>query len=559
MKISKNLRLIIFSLGFLYINSVNLASSFAKLDINKTYESDTTIELEISSDEDSRYIVLPNGNKIKRNKVNFTSTANGTYTFSSYSKESTPEQKSISITNLRSKYLITPTPEVKLELSSTDTLSGVESMRFKNEGTGSSWSVFEPYKTEKIWTLNNIDGKRTVYAQYRDRAGNISDDVQDTIYLDLIGPISTLFKINNGATYTNNENVTLTINATDNYSTVSKMRFSNNNINFNEFDYATQAKWTIPSTDGLHKVYLELVDGVGNVGAKANPSINEASIILDKTLPVGTIDIAEAIENADGDFIVPSPEVTLNFQTFDALSGVKEVNIYEGSHKMTLPTIPPDNVNQTLSWVLNTDAPSTLVTLEVIDNAGNIYRTDSQLVTILSLKVVDFFLDNVFNPAVFRNGFNRLSWYGTDEATERPAGFSRQPMMNGGDIEFSLQYDINDSVLASYDMTWKYIITVTKPVGSSSSTPNSTVYESEEFTASPEDKSNMLVRGKYTIPYGLEKGSIVSIQIELNAECHTISGGTFIQSAVFPIEGGKAQIGEITGDIREEIKFNEVE
>lgn len=558
MGINKKIKPIVLSVGFLYMGLMSISDSYANFNINEVHKGDKSVEFEITTGDDSKYIVLPSGNKIKKDTVKFISSANGTYTFANYLNDNTHTEKSISVTNLRAKYLVTSNPNVKLELSSEDTLSGVENMRFKNELAG-VWSAFEPYKTEKDWTLINSDGEKTVYAQYQDKAGNISDEVTDTIYLDLIGPVSTLFKINNGAKYTNDENVKLSVNATDNYSSVSKMMFSNNNSNFTEFDYATEADWTLPDSDGTHTVYLKLKDGVGNIGSDSGSSINRASIILDKTLPSGTIDIIEAIQNDAGEFIVPSPEVTLNLQTFDALSGVKEVNLYEGNHKMTLPKVPPNNVNQTISWRLNTDTPSTFITLEVIDNAGNVYRTDSITVTILSLKVVDFYLDNVFNPKVFKDKFDRLSWYGSDEANERPAGFPRQPMLAGGDIDFSLKYDMNDSVLSSYDMTWKYIVTVTKPGEDPANSSSSTVYESEDFVVSEEEKSSRLLKGKYKIPFNTEKGSVVSIQVELNASCHTISGGTFAQSAIFPIGGGKAQIGEVLGDVREDIKFNEIE
>lgn len=547
-----NLKFISLSLGFgcAFLGGLNFSN--ANLKIEKIYESDTKVEFKVNSNNESEYIILPGGNKIKKNEVAFVTTSNGTYTFSEHLKDNSVNEESISITNLRSNLLVTPTPNVKLELGSTDTLSGVEHMRFKNEADG-QWSEFEAYRTEKLWTLKNEGGERTVYAQYKDRAGNISDDVQDSIFLDLIGPTSTLFKINDGALYTNNENVKLSINATDNYSTVSKMGFSNNNVDFTEFDYATEANWTIPNTDGVHRVYLKLTDGVGNVGPINAPSINQASITLDKTLPSGTIDIIDVIQNESGDYVVPTPDVTLNIQSYDTLSGVKEINLYEGGHKTTLPNISQGNASQTVQWKLNTNTPTTKITLEVIDKAGNVYRTDSVIVTVLSLKIVDFYIDNIFNPSVFKGKFNRLSWYGSDETTPRPAGFPRQPMVAGGDVDFSLEYDINESVLSSYDMNWRYIVTITKPDNTS------TVHESEVISASDEDKGNKLIRGKYKIPYNTPKDSIISIQVELDVTCHTTSGGTFSQKAIFPIGGGKAQIGEITGDIREDIKFNEIE
>lgn len=556
MKMKKILKLNTAMILSVFMVKYGVLTSHANIDVSTVRETETEIELKIDADSNIEYVLLPNGNKVRSSTANFTLTSNGTYTFTGYTNEGDIIEKSVSVNNLRANYLITPTPNVKLNLSSSDSLSGVESMRFKNESNG-TWSNFEAYKTEKLWTLSNVDGERSVYAQFRDVAGNSSDVVYDKIILDLIGPVSNLFKINNGALYTNNAEVTLSINATDNHSTVKSMLFSNNNSGFTEYPYATQKKWLIPNTEGLHTVYLKLKDGVGNIGSTSAPSINQASITLDKTPPTGTINILEAVPGSNGAYIVPSPDVTLSLQVFDALSGVKEVNIYEGSNKTTLTSIPANNVSKTIAWTLNTDTPSTYVTLEVIDKAGNIYRTDSFRVTILSLKVIDFYLDNVFNPTEFRNGFTRKSWYGSDETQSRPPGFPRQPMLTGGDIEFSIKYSLDTRSLRDvnpYDLEWKYIITVTKPGGSS--TPLK--FESNTFTATQQEKDTQLLKAKYTLPYGLEKNSIVSIEGIINADCYTKGGQIFKQSATFPIEGGRAQIGEITGDIREHIKFNEI-
>ena len=63
---------------------------------------------------------------------------------------------------------------VTLNLSANDIGgSGLDSMRFVNSGgTVSNW---EPYQTTKSWTLTRGGGTKTVYAQFRDKAGNISD------------------------------------------------------------------------------------------------------------------------------------------------------------------------------------------------------------------------------------------------------------------------------------------------------------------------------------------------------------------------------------------------
>jgi len=96
--------------------------------------------------------------------------------------DTTPPTGSITIAE-DSAY--TNTTSVALTLLATDTTSGVELMRFSNNGT--TWSDWELYTTSKSWTLSTDDGMKTVYVQYRDRAGLISQ-LQDTIILDATQP-----------------------------------------------------------------------------------------------------------------------------------------------------------------------------------------------------------------------------------------------------------------------------------------------------------------------------------------------------------------------------------
>ncbi|TAH34417.1 MAG: hypothetical protein EYC70_15865 [Planctomycetota bacterium] len=76
---------------------------------------------------------------------------------------------------------------VNLALSASDPLSGNDRMRFSNDGA--TWSAWETYATSKSnWDLRSYGGNgstrvsHTVYAQVRDRAGNVSTTATDQIY-----------------------------------------------------------------------------------------------------------------------------------------------------------------------------------------------------------------------------------------------------------------------------------------------------------------------------------------------------------------------------------------
>jgi hypothetical protein len=69
----------------------------------------------------------------------------------------------------------TPTPDVTLTLSADDTGgSGLGFMRFRN-ASETKWSEWEAFAATKAWTLNTVPGTKTVLAQFKDNAGNISD------------------------------------------------------------------------------------------------------------------------------------------------------------------------------------------------------------------------------------------------------------------------------------------------------------------------------------------------------------------------------------------------
>ncbi len=78
------------------------------------------------------------------------------------------------------------TTAVTLTLSASDAHSGVAQMRFSNDNT--NWSAWETYTTSKSWTLSSGDGSKTVYAQFKDNAGNVSASVSDGIILDTTPP-----------------------------------------------------------------------------------------------------------------------------------------------------------------------------------------------------------------------------------------------------------------------------------------------------------------------------------------------------------------------------------
>lgn len=76
---------------------------------------------------------------------------------------------------------------VTLTLNGSDAV-GVTQMCLSNTTTCSSR---ETYSTSKARTLTTTDGTKTVYARFKDAAGNVSSQYSDSITLDTTAPTCT--------------------------------------------------------------------------------------------------------------------------------------------------------------------------------------------------------------------------------------------------------------------------------------------------------------------------------------------------------------------------------
>jgi len=84
------------------------------------------------------------------------------------------------------------TPNVVLTLAAASFApGGVTGMRFSDDGK--TWSAeFTTFAGNNSYTLPAGDGAKTVFAQFQDSEGNISDPVSATIKLDTTGPVSAI-------------------------------------------------------------------------------------------------------------------------------------------------------------------------------------------------------------------------------------------------------------------------------------------------------------------------------------------------------------------------------
>lgn len=81
----------------------------------------------------------------------------------------------------------TNSPAVTLKLSCSDSVSGVQEMRFSNDGIWDNMS-WEPVAGSRQWNLTSGEGPKTVYTQLADFAGLMSQAFSASIILDQSAP-----------------------------------------------------------------------------------------------------------------------------------------------------------------------------------------------------------------------------------------------------------------------------------------------------------------------------------------------------------------------------------
>lgn len=520
MKKLKILPFLVLCLFTLNVFSVNAnATDSLDVDVKEVANNETSATLEITKDDNVKYVRLPNGNYVTDSTTTYIVDKNGTYDFVYETLDGSLDIATMTVDDIRVSYLITNTQNVSLTLNSEDLLSGMGYMKFRNEvGT---YSNFEPYTTKKSWVLDSNEGLKTVFAVFRDIAGNETTEVFDKIILDKTGP-TTSFTINDGATYTKTQNVTLKINSVDNYSYPKYLFISNDNVSWTQMPYTSTVNWKLTSSPGPKTVYVKAVDNVGNVG-----NVVSNNIYFDNVLPYGTVKIN------NGASLTNSRNVTLNMTINDIHSGVKRATIIENNKVYNIPNIPANVKNYTVNmpWTLQMGSTGQVI-LEIEDNAGNVYRTNSNVITIATLTVTQLRLTNVVNPSV--SSFVPVTW-----------PFVAQEMKAGANISFEIKYSLELDSSTTANIGGEYYIEV---IGDN--------YR-KLVQATYSDKITNGFNATVKIPIDAPKNAKVYLSSKLTA---TLKNGTetFTNEAYFPNQNEKALIGLISGNIKEDIIFNEI-
>jgi hypothetical protein len=188
--------------------------------------------------------------------------------------DSTPPEKRKIIINENAKF--TRSELVFLDITATDSLSGVNKMAFSFDGQ--TWTPWETFTSKKSMTLPTGDGEKFVYFRVSDLAGNIAV-ASDSIILDSTPPYSLSISIKKVDSEANVRTFELELKAFDNLSSVYQMSFSIDGENWDPWENFSNSKhYSIHTSWGGKYLFFKVSDQAGNIADAAPIKLPERDV-----------------------------------------------------------------------------------------------------------------------------------------------------------------------------------------------------------------------------------------------------------------------------------------
>lgn len=198
---------------------------------------------------------------------------------------------------------------------------GADEMRLDS---GAGWSVWKPFVAVTTHTFAG-EGVRTVKAQVRDFAGNVTD-LEDSITVDMSGPAVTIWNQPAGGISIPPVDITLT--AADTYSAVDTIYYTVDGGAQRIYD----GSFTVGGL-GWHTVVSHAVDALGNVG----PQVNATFKVIGPP-PAGTILVAAGERYVAGAGVTAVANVQhATEMRWDSGAGFSAWKPFAASQALTLP------------------------------------------------------------------------------------------------------------------------------------------------------------------------------------------------------------------------------
>ena len=261
---------------------------------------------------------------------------------------------------------------VTLTLSATDSGSGLSQMQFSNNST--NWSTPETYAISKSWTLTTGEGAKTVYAKFKDVAGNWSAAVSDTIIIDTTSPVIAITSPENNSVSTVSP-ITVSGTINDNMATVV--------IKVNNVVQATP----VPA-NGAYSASVPLTQGTNTIVAIAtDPATNSSNSNSITVTYQPEVVLSIAITSPANNVLVNTPTITISGTVSDntATVTIGDIQADVTDNTFTASNIPlTEGTNIITAWAVKDTLSvqaSLNVILDTISPSINIYTPDDNSTT----------------------------------------------------------------------------------------------------------------------------------------------------------------------------------
>ncbi len=204
-------------------------------------------------------------------------------------------------------------------LSAVDNSSGVAGTEYRVDDA--TWTIYAPFSI-------TTEGTHTISYRSQDNEGNREEIKNLTVIADVTPPTGSII-INDGAAYTNNSSVTLTLNCTDPASGCTQMQFSNDSTTWSTPEtYVTTKAWALASGDGPKTVYVKYHDSVENPSAAYSAGITLNTI--PPVPPVTTASPAGGLYKTAQSVTLSANEPATIYYTTDGTMPTTGSSVYSG-------------------------------------------------------------------------------------------------------------------------------------------------------------------------------------------------------------------------------------
>ena len=251
---------------------------------------------------------------------------------------------------------------VNLDVAATDTQSAVTTVAISNDGA--TWTN-RAYAPTQAWSIPDGLGAHTVYAKWKDVAGNWTAVQTASITIEVTPPVGTV-EINADSPYTTSTHVAVDAPATDALSGVVEIALSNDGVTWTIEGCCGVVPWpiTLPSPNGVHTVYVKWRDGAGNWSA-----VESDSIVLDTVAATVTTPKSAFVPSG----VVVSGATPTKYAWFgaDSTSGVVRYEAALSTDGGTWSTLSTTLTSATLTRSL-VSGHSYRFRARAVDTAGNV-------------------------------------------------------------------------------------------------------------------------------------------------------------------------------------------